>query len=110
MLGAALSPVRALSALIVASALVGGLTACGAFSTATARAEAKDALGCSALDGLFALPHRYGNVRPRYEVYRGCGKYAVLQCTHTTARSSCVTVEVLDAKAAEAAPPMSFPP
>jgi len=101
-------PGRAAS--LFAMVLAGALAGCGAFTNAAASAEAKDALRCAKLDGLYALPHRYGNASPRYEVFRGCGKYAVLQCWHTTAKSSCVTVEVLDAKTAEAAEPMSFAP
>jgi hypothetical protein len=53
-------------------------------------------------------PHRYGNIRPQFELYRGCGKYAVLRCTYTTENSACITIEALDAKTAEAAAPMSF--
>lgn len=94
---------------LFALATLAGLASCAAAAAGTvASAEAKAALRCDGLDTVFPRPHRYGNIRPQYELYRGCGKYAVLRCTHTTERSACITVEVLDAKAAEEAAPMSF--
>ena len=99
---------RAAIRLLTLLALSAAIPSCAALSSSAASSEAKSALQCSTLDTVYPRPHRYGNIRPAYELYRGCGKYAVLRCTYTTERASCVTVEVLDAKAAEAAEPMSF--
>lgn len=93
---------------VFALATLAGLASCAAVTGTVASAEARSALRCDSLDSVFPRPHRYGNIRPQYELYRGCGKYAVLRCTHTTEKSACITVEVLDAKAAEEAAPMSF--
>lgn len=93
---------------VLAVVALSDLVACGAFSTSTAVAEARNALQCSSLDGPFARPHRYGNLGPSHELFRGCGKYVVLRCTHTTAQDSCQAVEVLDARTAEEAEPFSF--
>ena len=84
------------------------LPSCAAVSGTVAAREAKTALQRSSLDAVLACPHRCGKIRPQFEVYRGCGKYAVLRCTYTTEKSACITVEAIDAKTAEAAAPMSF--
>lgn len=101
-------PVRFIRLVTSAVFLVGSVASCGAFSRSAARSEARAALGCRELDSVFPRPHRYGNISPQYDLFRGCGKYAVLRCTYTSAESSCSTVEVLDAKVAESAAPMSF--
>lgn len=71
---------------------IASLTGCAARSQG--RAMAADALQCEHLEPVFPTPHRYMTERSA-DLYKGCGRYALVRCMLDANRTVCVVEEVV---------------